>query len=74
MRAVAFSCSEPLVSPLSFALQQEECHSVLRFRVKFPVSVAFIVAVVAESGGIIVLLSFLVTPNMTAKIMKGYSR
>src|SRR5919106_6859402 len=56
-RAVAFSCSEPLL-----LVRRRLCPSTtempfgLRLNVRFPVSVAFIVAVVVVSGGIIVLL------------------
>src|SRR5918996_4025533 len=59
-RAVAFSCSEPLLLPPS--VTRRLCPSTIvipfgwRFSVRFPVSVAFIVAVVVPSRGIIVLL------------------
>src|SRR5918994_6856479 len=59
-RAVAFSCSAPLL--LSPSVTRRLCPSTKvipfgwRLSVRFPVSVAFIVAVVVASGGIIVLL------------------
>src|SRR5918996_4110056 len=59
-RAVAFSCSEPLLLPPS--VTRRFCPSTIvipfgwRFSVRFPVSVAFIVVAVVASGGIIVLL------------------
>src|SRR5215212_6549392 len=60
-RAVAFSCSELLLLPPP-SVTRRLCPSTKviplswRFSVRFPVSVAFIVAVVGASGDIIVLL------------------
>jgi hypothetical protein len=59
--AVAFSCSEPVIflPPLVTRRLFPSIRVIplgWRFSVRFPVSVAFIVAAVVESGGIIALL------------------